>query len=91
MPILLAVVLALVGASLIGLVNGVITTVVGVSSFITTLGTFFLLNGLTLTISDGAPGRHAGRRGTYTKVFGGGAYSEILWAIGLVAACSSSC
>jgi simple sugar transport system permease protein len=82
-PLLLAVVLALVAAAGIGLVNGIITTVVGVSSFITTLGTFFLLNGVTLTISDGRPADTPGD-GTYTEVFGGGAYSEILWAIGLV-------
>jgi simple sugar transport system permease protein len=82
-PLLLAVVIALIAAAGIGLVNGIITTVVGVSSFITTLGTFFLLNGLTLTISDGRPADTPGD-GTYTEVFGGGAYSEILWAIGLV-------
>jgi simple sugar transport system permease protein len=81
-PVLPAVVLALVGASLIGLFNGVITTVVGVSSFITTLGTFFLLNGLTLTLSGGRPVDTPGE-GTYTEVFGGGAYSGILWAIGI--------
>ena len=82
-PILLAVALALVGASLIGLFNGVVTTVIGVSSFITTLGTFFLLNGLTLTISDGRPVATPGGE-TFTNVFGGGAYAGILWAIGLV-------
>jgi simple sugar transport system permease protein len=84
-PILLAVVLALVGASLIGLVNGVITTVVGVSSFITTLGAFFLLNGLTLTISNGRPVATPGGE-SFTSVFGGGAYAGILWAIGLTLA-----
>ena len=83
LPILLCVVLALVGSALIGLVNGVITTVVGVSSFITTLGTFFLLNGLTLTLAGGRPVSTPGE-GTYTKWFGGGAYAEILWAIGIV-------
>jgi simple sugar transport system permease protein len=82
-PLLGAVGLALVAAALIGLVNGFITTVVGVSSFITTLGTFFLLNGVTLTISGGRPVDTPGE-GTYYEVFGGGAYAEILWAIGLV-------
>jgi simple sugar transport system permease protein len=81
-PLLLCVLLALVASSLIGLVNGVITTVVGVSSFITTLGTFFLLNGLTLSLSNGRPVDTPGE-GTYFDVFGGGAYSGILWAIGL--------
>jgi simple sugar transport system permease protein len=81
-PILLAVLVGLTAAAFIGLINGVITTVVGVSSFITTLGTFFLLNGITLTISDGTPADTPGGE-TYTEVFGGGAYSEILWAIGI--------
>src|SRR3954468_22753128 len=36
-PILLAVLVGLVAAAFIGLINGVITTVLGVSSFITTL------------------------------------------------------
>jgi simple sugar transport system permease protein len=82
-PVLLAVVLALIASSLVGLVNGFFTTVVGVSSFITTLGTFFFLNGLILTLASGTPVGTPGK-GTYTKVFGGGAYAEILWAIGLV-------
>lgn len=82
-PILLAVVIALAACAVIGLVNGVVTTVIGVSSFITTLGTFFFLNGLTLTLSNGRPVDTPGE-GTYTEVFGGGAYAGILWAIGLV-------
>jgi simple sugar transport system permease protein len=84
-PLMLAVVLSLVGASLIGLVNGLITTVIGVSSFITTLGAFFFLNGLTLTISDGRPVDTPGGD-SFTNVFGGGAYSGILWAIGITLA-----
>ena len=66
-PILLAVAGRGWSPRLIGLINGVITTVLGVSSFITTLGTFFLLNGMTLTISNGL--RSTRRSGeTYTKV-----------------------
>ena len=84
-PLMLAVVLSLVGASLIGLVNGLITTVIGVSSFITTLGAFFFLNGLTLTISNGRPVATPGGE-TFTNIFGGGAYSGILWAIGITLA-----
>jgi simple sugar transport system permease protein len=83
LPLLLAMLIALVGASLIGLANGVITTVVGVSSFITTLGMFFFLNGLTVTLSDARPVSTPGS-GTYQEVFGGGAYAGILWAIGIV-------
>jgi simple sugar transport system permease protein len=81
-PLMLSLVLALVGCALIGLINGVVTTVIGISSFITTLGMFFFLNGLVLTLSHGQPVDTPGA-GTYAKVFGGGANSEILWAIGL--------
>jgi simple sugar transport system permease protein len=82
-PVLLAVLISLAACCVIGLVNGVVTTVIGVSSFITTLGTFFFLNGLTLSLSNGRPIDTPGE-GTYTEVFGGGAYSGILWAIGIV-------
>ena len=50
-----AVVLALAAAGLVGLVNGAITTLLSVPAFVTTLGTMFLVNGLTLTISGGFP------------------------------------
>ena len=50
-----AMVLALAAAGMIGLVNGAITTFLSVPAFVTTLGTMFLINGLTLTISGGFP------------------------------------
>src|SRR5262249_43084731 len=82
-PLLLCLVLALVACAFIGLINGIITTVIGITSFITTLGMFFFLNGLVLTLSNGQPSDTPGE-GTYTKIFGGGANSQIIWAIGLV-------
>jgi ribose transport system permease protein len=39
----------------IGLVNGLVTTVVGVPSFIVTLGMYSVLNGLALVLSGGFP------------------------------------
>jgi len=50
-----AIVLALVGAALIGMLNGIITVRFGVPSLISTLGMLFLLNGLTLTVSRSQP------------------------------------
>ena len=50
-----AIVLALAAAGLVGVVNGAITTFLSVPAFVTTLGTMFLINGLTLTISGGFP------------------------------------
>src|SRR3954463_10916292 len=46
---------SLILCCIVGLVNGVITEVFGVSSFITTLGMLLLLGGLTLIISHAAP------------------------------------
>lgn len=46
---------ALIVSSFVGLLNGLITEVFGVSSFITTLGMLLGLGGLTLIISHAAP------------------------------------
>jgi simple sugar transport system permease protein len=53
--LVLCLILALLTCTLVGLVNGVITEVFGVSSFITTLGMLLGLGGLTLIISHAAP------------------------------------
>ena len=48
-------VLAMVGCMVVGLINGVFTAVVGINSFITTLGMLLALEGVTLIISDAQP------------------------------------
>ena len=50
-----SVVLALICCMVVGFVNGFLTAVVGISSFVTTLGMLFTLEGLTLIISHGQP------------------------------------
>jgi len=81
-PIPGAIVLALLGAGLVGLINGLITTLLKLPSFVTTLGMFFLINGFTLTISGGFPVRpEAGD--TVTAVMGGSALAGFCWAVGL--------
>ncbi|WP_433120519.1 ABC transporter permease [Micromonospora sp. CA-246542] len=47
--------LLLVGGAFVGLVNGLVTTVLRVPSFITTLGMFLILVGAVYLWSDGAP------------------------------------
>ncbi len=79
-PWLPALILALGASGLVGLINGVVTVVLKVPSFVTTLGTLFLVNGLTLTISRGTP-VIAPTEGWFAQVFGLWGYSEILWAI----------
>src|SRR3712207_8462912 len=51
----LAVLVGLLAVALVGLVNGVVTVYLGVSSLITTLGMFFLLAGLNVTLTGGFP------------------------------------
>jgi simple sugar transport system permease protein len=83
--IVIAVLIGLAGAGLIGLVNGLITVVVGVPSFITTLGMIFAVNGINLHLSDGFPVETPGGE-TFFRFFGGSPYSGVYWAIGIVAA-----
>ncbi|HEX7391040.1 MAG TPA: ABC transporter permease [Acidiphilium sp.] len=71
---------AMIVSAVIGLINGVITVLLRVSSFITTLGTLFLINGFTLTISRGFPINTPGGD-TIAGIFGAGGYSEFLWAL----------
>jgi len=110
LPLGVDLILALVCCAGVGVVNGVLTTVVGVSSFITTLGSLLALGGLTLIISHAAPvempgaqvtstvekvthvvnghsitlDEHVNHVGTFAKVFGAGAYSELIWALIIV-------
>ena len=84
MPVPLAVVLGVLAAAAVGLLNGLVTVALRVPSFITTLGTLFLVNGFTLTISSGTPADVPDDT-LLRQVMGGWGYSEILWALGVVA------
>jgi simple sugar transport system permease protein len=54
-PPVLSVLIALLCCMVVGIVNGFFTAVVGINSFVTTLGMLFTLEGLTLVISHGQP------------------------------------
>ncbi len=79
-PILLAIPVGLAASALVGFINGFITVFLRVPSFVTTLGTLFLLNGFTLTISDGTPVNIDVSPGL-GAVLGHAGYSEFLWAL----------
>ncbi len=83
-----AMILALIVCGLIGALNGFAVAVIGISSFVTTLGTLFALDGVTLVISHATPITPPGTTilggSTFEKIFGGGAYSELIWAVGIV-------
>lgn len=83
LPLLVGVILGLLVSMAIGLINGLVTVLLKVPSLITTLGTLFLLNGITLTISQGFP-ELTPVEGTFNEVMGHSPYSEIIWAIGII-------
>jgi len=79
-PALPALLLGLLAAGVVGAINGVVTLLLHVPSFVTTLGTLFLVNGLTLTISSGTPVTPP-ESAMFAQIFGAWGYSEILWAL----------
>jgi simple sugar transport system permease protein len=82
-PLPISILLGVAAGALVGLLNGVITILLSVPSFVTTLGTLFLLNGFTLTISNGTPVGVDASEG-FTNFMGRGGYSEFLWAVAVV-------
>jgi simple sugar transport system permease protein len=108
--LVLCLILALLCSAVVGIINGIFTEIIGVSSFITTLGMLLGLGGLTLIISHAQPVAMPGAEvttktvnvtqivngqeitlpekvneiGTFAKIFGGGVYSELIWALVIV-------
>jgi simple sugar transport system permease protein len=62
------VLLALACCMVVGFINGFFTAIVGISSFVTTLGMLFTLEGLTLVISHAEPVAMPGAEVTSTQV-----------------------
>jgi simple sugar transport system permease protein len=90
LPISLGVMIALVVSAGFGLVNGLITTVLRVPSFITTLGMIFLVRGIALHITDSSQ-QFLPVGSTFQNIFGSQPdhyflylNSEFFWALGLV-------
>ena len=107
LPLVPSLIVALLACMAVGGVNGFFTAVVGINSFVTTLGMLFTFEGLSLIISHGQPVATPGARvttsthsvthivnghhivlpetvnhiGTFAKIFGGGVYSELIWAV----------
>jgi simple sugar transport system permease protein len=89
LPLVPSLVIALLACMVVGLINGVFTAVVGISSFVTTLGMLLALEGFTLIISNAQPVATPGTSNTeglttFARVFGGGVYSELIWALAVV-------
>jgi simple sugar transport system permease protein len=103
-------ILAVLVCMAVGAINGGFVSVLGVSSFVTTLGMLFTFEGLSLILSHGTPVATPGAQvtsttvqshhivnghaitlpekinhvGTFAKIFGGGTYSELIWAVAIV-------
>ncbi len=91
-------ILALLVCMSVGVINGFFVAVVGIASFVATLGTLFTFDGLALIISHGEPvptpgaevhsvtehGVTVNHISTFAKIFGGGVYSELIWALVIV-------
>ena len=82
-PLPMSIVLALAACAGVGLLNGFITVMLRVPSFVTTLGTLFLLNGFTLTIAGGTP-VNVETSPWVATVLGHGGYAEFIWTLGIV-------
>jgi simple sugar transport system permease protein len=82
-PLFPCVILALLCCMVVGFINGFFTAIIGINSFVTTLGMLFTFEGLTLIISHGAPVETPGS-GTFASIFGKGTYSELIWALVVV-------
>lgn len=87
-PMYPSIILALVVAMALGAVNGFFVAYVGIASLVATLGMLFTLGGLTLVISHSTPvqvpGTKIGGLTTFSQIFGGGTFSELFWALGIV-------
>lgn len=80
----LAVLVGMLAVALVGLVNGVITVYLGVSSLITTLGMFFLLAGLNVILTGGFPATTPDTN-TMTQILGEYPWAGTIWALVIVA------
>jgi simple sugar transport system permease protein len=84
-PGILAILISLFMGVVVGWVNAFLTVTVGVPSFITTLGTGFVLDGILLTTSHGEPAQIPNAVVGIGHWFGTYAWAEIVWAVVLIA------
>jgi simple sugar transport system permease protein len=83
-PIVLAIVLALVVVCFVGAVNGLITVLLNVPSFVTTLAMNFILFGVVLVGSadaEASPIPLSGQSSFASKVMGNSYWAEIIWVL----------
>jgi simple sugar transport system permease protein len=82
---IVAIVVALLAGAAIGLLNGAVTVLLRVPSFVTTLGTMFLVQGITLTTSHAYPAEIPPAAQGLAGWFGHADWSELIWCLLIVA------
>jgi simple sugar transport system permease protein len=83
-PAIPAILCSLLMGAVVGWVNGFLTVTLGIPSFISTLGTGFLLLGMTLSWSNDTQASLPPSTVRIGDFLGSDNYSEIIWAIALV-------
>ncbi len=86
LPLVVAILIALLAVCLVGAINGLITVRLNVPSFVTTLATNFILYGLVLVYSNDAeasPIPLSGQTSFIAKLMGAWRWSEILWVVAI--------
>jgi simple sugar transport system permease protein len=88
LPLIPSLIAALLIVIALGAANGIAVAYVGISSFVATLGMLFVLDGVVLVMSHATqittPATSLIHVHTFAQIFGGGTYSELIWAIAIV-------
>lgn len=90
LPLVVAILLSIVACLGVGVVNGLLVTKVGISSFLVTLGTMLTVRGISLFVSDGFPEDTDTVKGAIRAFLVGDVqvgsftvYASLLWFVGL--------
>ncbi len=86
LPLVIAIVIALLACCAVGAINGLITVRLNVPSFVTTLATNFILYGVVLVAShdaEGSPIPLSGQTGFISQAMGSWKWAEILWVVAI--------
>ncbi len=84
-PVWPAIIISLLFGVVVGWVNGFLTVTMGLPSFITTLGTGFILLGLTLTTSHAYPATIPASTVGIGRWIGASPWAQFIWAVVLTA------
>jgi simple sugar transport system permease protein len=86
LPLVVAILIALLAVCLVGAINGLITVRLNVPSFVTTLATNFILFGIVLVYSNDAeasPVPLSGGTSFISQAMGAWKWAEILWVLAI--------